>query len=62
MKVHELIKFLQDVDPNTDVLLEAGHSEVLEQNKLFITDGSLTINLRDFVYEEEEYNDMLGAL
>ena len=59
MKVRELMKFLQKVDPNADVLLKAFHSAALEQNHLSITDGSLTISLHDFVDKEDEYSNML---
>lgn len=62
MKVKELIQFLQNVDQEADVVLAALHLEYLEQNMLSIVDGLLTIDLQNFMYEEEEYNDMLGAL
>ena len=62
MKVCDLVKFLQNVDQEADVALVASHSEYLEQNMLSMSDGKLEINLYDFVYEEEDYNDLLGAL
>lgn len=62
MKVRELIQFLQTVDQEAYVVLSAGHAEDLEQNVLSMVDGSLTIDLQNFMYEEEDYNDMLGAL
>lgn len=62
MKVRDLVKFLQNVDQEADVVLAASHSEYLEQNKLSMADGKLEIDLYDFVYEEEDYNDLLGAL
>ena len=62
MKVRDLVKFLQNVDQETDVELVASHSEFLEQNMLSMDDGKLKIDLYDFVYEEEDYNDLLGAL
>ena len=62
MKVRELVKFLQNVDQETDVVLVASHSEYLEQNMLSMDDGKLKIDLYDFVYEEKDYNDLLGAL
>lgn len=62
MTVKELIEILQTVDQEANVLLTALHSEDLEQNLLSIVDGSLTINLQNFMYEEEEYNEMLRAL
>lgn len=62
MKVKDLMEILSKVDQEADVLLTAFHSEDLEQNMLSIVDGSLTIDLQNFIYEEEEYNDMLGAL
>lgn len=49
MKVKELIQFLQKVDQEADVLLTAFHSEDLEQNMLSIVDGSLTIDLQNFI-------------
>ena len=62
MKVRELVKFLQNVDQEADVVLVASHSEYLEQNKLSMDDGKLEIDLYDFTYEEEDYKDLLGAL
>lgn len=62
MKVRELIQFLQNIDQEANVVLEAGHAEDLEQNMLSMADGSLVIDLQNFMYEEEDYNDMLGAL
>lgn len=62
MKVRDLVKFLQNVDQEADVVLVASHSEYIEQNMLSIADGQLTINLKNFIYEEEDYNDLLGAL
>ena len=62
MKVRDLVKFLQNVDQESDVVLVASHSEQLEQNKLSMNDGKLEIDLYGFVYEEEDYNDLLGAL
>ena len=62
MKVRDLVKFLQNVDQEADVALVASHSEYLEQNMLSMTDGKLEIDLYDFVYEEKDYNDLLGAL
>ena len=62
MKVRDLVKFLQNVDQESDVILSASHSEDLEQNMLSVDDGSLTIDLHNFLYEEEDYNDLLGAL
>ena len=62
MKVRDLVKFLQNVDQETDVVLVASHSEYLEQNMLSMDDGKLKIDLYDFVYEENDYNDLLGAL
>ena len=62
MKVRDLVKFLQNVDQEADVVLVASHSEHLEQNKLSMNDGKLEIDLYGFVYEEEDYNDLLGAL
>ena len=62
MKVRDLVKFLQNVDQEADVVLAASHSEDLEQNMLSIVDGQLTIDLQNFIYEEEDYNDLLGAL
>ena len=62
MKVRDLVKFLQNVDQETDVVLVASHSEYLEQNMLSMDDGKLKIDLYDFVYEEKDYNDLLGAL
>ena len=62
MKVRDLVKFLQNVDQESDVVLVASHSEHLEQNKLSMNDGKLEIDLYGFVYEEEDYNDLLGAL
>ena len=62
MKVRDLVKFLQNVDQEADVVLVASHSEYLEQNMLSIVDGQLTIDLQNFIYEEEDYNDLLGAL
>ena len=62
MKVRDLVKFLQNVDQETDVELVASHSEFLEQNMLSMDDGKLKIDLYDFVYEENDYNDLLGAL
>ena len=62
MKVRDLVKFLQNVDQEADVVLVASHSEYLEQNKLSMDDGKLEIDLYDFVYEEKDYNDLLNAL
>ena len=62
MKVCDLVKFLQNVDQEADVVLAASHSEYLEQNMLSMDDGKLEIDLYDFVYEEKDYNDLLGAL
>ena len=62
MKVRDLVKFLQNVDQEADVVLVASHSEYLEQNMLSMDDGKLKIDLYDFVYEENDYNDLLGAL
>ena len=62
MKVRDLVKFLQNVDQEADVVLVASHSEYLEQNMLSMADGKLEIDLYDFVYEEKDYNDLLGAL
>ena len=62
MKVRDLVKFLQNVDQEADVALVASHSEYLEQNMLSMADGKLEIDLYNFVYEEEDYNDLLGAL
>ena len=62
MKVRDLVKFLQNVDQEADVVLVASHSEYLEQNKLSMDDGKLEIDLYDFTYEEEDYKDLLGAL
>ena len=62
MKVRDLVKFLQNVDQEADVVLAASHSEDLEHNMLSIVDGQLTIDLQNFIYEEEDYNDLLGAL
>ena len=62
MKVRDLVKFLQNVDQEADVMLSASHSEDLEQNMLSMDDGKLEIDLYDFTYEEEDYNDLLGAL
>ena len=62
MKVRELVQFLQKVDQEADVVLEAGHAEDLEQNMLSMVDGSLVVDLQHFMYEEEDYNDMLAAL
>ena len=62
MKVRDLVKFLQNVDQEADVVLVASHSEYLEQNMLSMDDGKLEIDLYDFVYEEKDYNDLLGAL
>ena len=62
MKVRDLVKFLQNVDQEADVVLVAAHSEYLEQNMLSMDDGKLEIDLYDFVYEEEDYKDLLGAL
>ena len=62
MKVRDLVKFLQNVDQEADVVLSASHSEDLEQNMLSMDDGQLTIDLQNFIYEEEDFNDLLGAL
>ena len=62
MKVRDLVKFLQNVDQEADVVLVASHSEYLEQKMLSMDDGKLEIDLYDFTYEEENYNDLLGAL
>ena len=62
MKVRDLVKFLQNADQEADVVLVASHSEYLEQNMLSMDDGKLEIDLYDFTYEEEDYNDLLGAL
>ena len=62
MKVCDLVKFLQNVDQEADVVLVASHSEYLEQNMLSMDDGKLEIDLYDFTYEEEDYKDLLGAL
>lgn len=62
MKVRDLVKFLQNVDQEADVVLVASHSEYLEQNMLSMDDGKLEIDLYDFVYEEKDYNDLLNAL
>ena len=62
MKVRDLVKFLQNVDQEADVMLSASHSEDLEQNMLSMDDGQLTIDLHNFIYEEEDYNDLLNAL
>ena len=62
MKVRDLVKFLQNVDQEAEVALVASHSEYLEQNMLSMADGKLEIDLYDFAYEEEDYNDLLGAL
>ena len=62
MKVRDLVKFLQNVDQEADVALVASHSEYLEQSMLSMDDGKLEIDLYNFVYEEEDYNDLLGAL
>ena len=64
MKVRDLVKFLQNVDQEADVVLVASHSEYLEQNMLSMDDddGKLEIDLYDFTYEEEDYKDLLGAL
>ena len=62
MKVRDLVKFLQNVDQEVEVVLVASHSEYLEQNMLSMSDGKLEIDLYDFVCEEEDYNDLLGAL
>lgn len=62
MKVRDLVKFLQNVDQEADVVLAASHSECLEQNMLSMADGKLEIDLYDFVYEEKDYNDLLNAL
>ena len=62
MKVRDLVKFLQNVDQEADVVLVASHSEYLEQNMLSIDDGKLEIDLYDFTYEEEDYKDLLNAL
>ncbi len=62
MKVRELVQFLQNVDQEADVVLEAGHVEDLEQNMLSMVDGSLVVDLQHFMYEEEDYNEMLAAL
>ena len=62
MKVRDLVKFLQNVDQEADVVLVASHSEYLEQNMLSMDDGKLEIDLYDFTYEEEDYKDLLCAL
>ena len=63
MKVRDLVKFLQNVDQEADVVLVAAHSEYLEQNMLSMDDdGKLEIDLYDFTYEEEDYKDLLNAL
>ncbi len=62
MKVRDLVKFLQNVDQEADVVLVASHSEYLEQNMLSMDDGKLEIDLYDFTYEEEDYKDLLNAL
>ena len=62
MKVRDLVKFLQNVNQEADVVLVASHSEYLEQNMLSMDDGKLEIDLYDFVYEEKDYNDLLNAL
>ena len=62
MKVCDLVKFLQNADQEANVVLAASHSEYLEQNMLSMDDGKLEIDLYDFVYEEKDYNDLLGAL
>ena len=62
MKVRDLVKFLQNVDQEADVVLVASHSEYLEQNMLSMDDGKLEIDLYDFTYEEGDYKDLLGAL
>ena len=62
MKVRDLVKFLQNADQEANVVLAASHSEYLEQNMLSMDDGKLEIDLYDFVREEEDYNDLLGAL
>ena len=62
MKVRDLVKFLQNVDQEADVVLVASHSEYLEQNMLSMDDGKLEIDLYDFTYEEEDYKDLLAAL
>ena len=62
MKVRDLVKFLQNVDQEADVVLVASHSEYLEQNMLSMDDGKLEIDLYDFTYEEEDYNGLLNAL
>ena len=62
MKVRDLVKFLQNVDQEADVVLGASHSEYLEQNMLSMGDGKREIDLYDFTYEEEDYKDLLGAL
>ena len=62
MKVRDLVKFLQNVDQEADVVLVASHSEYLEQNMLSMDDGKLEIDLYDFTYEEEDYKDLLSAL
>ena len=62
MKVRDLVKFLQNADQEANVVLAASHSEYLEQNMLSMDDGKLEIDLYDFVREEEDYDDLLGAL
>jgi hypothetical protein len=47
---------------DADVRLVAGHSENLEQGMLSIIDESLVVDLQDFMNEEEDYCDELGAL
>jgi hypothetical protein len=62
MQVRELVQFLQGVDQDADVRLVADHAQDLEQDMLSMVDGSLVVDLQDFMNEEEDFQDELGAL
>ena len=62
MQVRELVQFLQGVDQDAEVRLVADHVQDLEQDMLSMVDGSLVVDLLDFMHEEEDFQDELGAL
>lgn len=63
MKVHELVAILQNVDQNADVRMVIGfHDTDLEEKHIEVSDGTVSIEMDDFVKMVEDYCEMLGAL
>jgi hypothetical protein len=63
MQVRDLVAFLQGLDQDAEVSLEAfGYDEHLESDCFQIDDGVLHVDLADFVDSVDDFREVCAAL